>query len=138
MANQMAEQGKEITIFGSDGMDSGDFTVPGSIIAGFAPDIAGVESSQGILDGFLAEYPETNTFGPPVYAAAVVILEAVSRVCEAGETPDRANVQAEVANTDQANSILGSPISFTDEGDLVEGTFFLFEIQDDGTKSLVS
>ena len=136
-ANQMAEQTKDAVIFGSDGMDSDDFTQAGSFIAAFAPDIAGIEGSQSILEGYLAEYESTNTFGPPVYAAAIVILEAISRVCEAGEVPDRANVQAEVRNTDQADSILGSPISFTDDGDLAEGKFFIFQIQEDGSKTLV-
>jgi branched-chain amino acid transport system substrate-binding protein len=137
LANQMAEQSKDIKIFGSDGMDSDDFTIAGSFVAGFAPDIAGVASSASVLEGFLAEYPDTNTFGPPTYAASRVILEAISRVCEAGDTPTRANVQAEVRNTDQAETILGSPISFDENGDLVEGTFFIFEIQEDGTKVLV-
>ena len=136
-ANQMAEQTKDAVIFGSDGMDSDDFTQAGSYIAAFAPDISGIEGSQSILEGYLAEYESTNTFGPPVYAAAIVILEAISRVCEAGEVPDRANVQAEVRNTDQADSILGSPISFTDDGDLAEGKFFIFQIQEDGSKTLV-
>lgn len=136
-ANQMAEQGKEAVIFGSDGMDSEDFTEPGSYVAAFAPDIAGIEGSQSILDGYLEQYEDTNTFGPPVYAAARVIFEAIDRVCQAGEVPDRANVQAEVRNTDQATSILGSPISFTEDGDLAEGRFFIFQIQEDGTKTLV-
>jgi branched-chain amino acid transport system substrate-binding protein len=136
-ANQMAEQSKSATIFGSDGMDSDDFTTAGSYIAAFAPDISAIEGSVSILEGYLAQYDDTNTFGPPVYAAARVILEAVARVCEAGEVPDRANVQAEVRNTDQADSILGSPISFTEDGDLAEGTFFIFQIQEDGSKTLV-
>lgn len=136
-ANQMAEQGKEAVIFGSDGMDSEDFTEPGSYVAAFAPDIAAVEGSQSILEGYLEQYEDTNTFGPPVYAAARVIFEAIDRVCQAGETPDRANVQAEVRNTDQATSVLGSPISFTEDGDLAEGQFFIFQIQEDGTKTLV-
>jgi branched-chain amino acid transport system substrate-binding protein len=136
-ANQMAEQGKEAVIFGSDGMDSEDSTEAGSYIAAFAPDIAAIEGSQSILEGYLAEYDDTNTFGPPVYAAALVIFEAIARVCEAGEVPDRANVQAEVRNTDQAETILGSPISFNEDGDLVEGTFFIFQIQEDGSKTLV-
>jgi branched-chain amino acid transport system substrate-binding protein len=136
-SNQMQEQSKTATIFGSDGMDSDDFTTSGSFIAAFAPDIAAIPGSVSILDGFLAEYPDTNTFGPPVYAAARVILEAIARVCEAGEVPDRANVQTEVRATDQADSILGSPISFTADGDLAEGAFFIFQIQDDGTKTLV-
>lgn len=136
-ANQMAEQSRSATIFGSDGMDSDDFTAAGSYIAAFAPDISAIEGSQSILEGYLAQYDDTNTFGPPVYAAARVILEAVARVCEAGEVPDRGNVQAEVRNTDLADSILGSPISFTEDGDLAEGTFFIFQIQEDGSKTLV-
>lgn len=136
-ANQMAEQGKEAVIFGSDGMDSEDFTEPGSYIAAFAPDISAVEGSESILAGYLEEYESTNTFGPPVYAAARVIFEAIDRVCQAGEVPDRANVQAEVRNTDQPTSILGSPISFTEDGDLAEGRFFIFQIQEDGSKTLV-
>ncbi len=136
-SNQMSEQSKTATIFGSDGMDSEDFTTAGSFIAAFAPDISAIPGSATILEGYLAEYENTNTFGPPVYAAVRVILEAVARVCEAGEVPDRANVQAEVRNTDQADSILGSPISFTEDGDLAEGQFFIFEIQEDGSKTLV-
>lgn len=137
LANQMAEQGKEAVIFGSDGMDSDDFTQAGSYIAAFAPDIAAIEGSVSILEGYLEQYENTNTFGPPVWAAARVIFEAIDRVCQTGQTPDRANVQAEVRNTDQETSILGSPISFTEDGDLVEGTFFIFQIQEDGSKTLV-
>ena len=136
-ANQMTEQGKDITIFGSDGMDSDDFSEAGSFIAAFAPDISGIPGSVSLLEGFLALYPDTNTFGPPVFAAAQVIIEGAYRVCLAGDTPDRANVQAEIRNTDLADSILGSPISFSADGDLAEGQFFIFEIQADGTKTLV-
>jgi branched-chain amino acid transport system substrate-binding protein len=137
LSNQMVEQGKNITIVGSDGMDSGDFTTSGSIILGFAIDIATLPGSADLLAGFLDQYPETNTFGPPVFAAVQVIYEAISRVCAAGEVPDRANVQAEVKKTDLATSILGSPVSFKDNGNLAEGQFFLFQIQDDGSKTLL-
>lgn len=136
-ANQMTEQGKEAVIFGSDGMDSGDFTAPGSYVATFAPDISAVEGSEDLLAGYLEQYEDTNTFGPPVYAAARVIFEAIDRVCQTGATPDRANVQAEVQNTDQADSILGSPISFNEDGDLAEGRFFIFQIQEDGSKVIL-
>ena len=137
LSNQMAEQSKDIVIIGSDGMDSGDFTTEGSFIFGFAVDIATVPGSADLLAGFLAQYPDTNTFGPPVFAAVQVIYDAIGRVCTAGEVPDRANVQAEVKNTDLADSILGSPISFEANGDLTVGEFFAFEIQEDGTKTLV-
>jgi ABC-type branched-subunit amino acid transport system substrate-binding protein len=66
-----------------------------------------------------------------------LIFEAIDRVCQTGATPDRASVQAEIASTDQADSILGSPISFTEDGDLAEGRFFIFQIEEDGSKTLV-
>ncbi|MDH3538708.1 MAG: branched-chain amino acid ABC transporter substrate-binding protein [Acidimicrobiia bacterium] len=137
LSNQMVEQGKNAVIVGSDGMDSGDFTTPGSYVAGFAIDIATLPASAEVLAGFLAQYPDTNTFGPPVYVAAQVIYDAIVRVCAAGEVPDRANVQAEVRKTDLAETILGSPVSFKANGDLEVGQFFLFQIQDDGSKTLL-
>ena len=94
------------------------------------------EVASDLLEGFLAEYPETNTFGPPVFAAIMVELEAIDTVCLAGEVPTRENVLAAIKATDQASSILGQPISFTEDGDLVGGKFFIFEIQEDGTKVL--
>ena len=137
LGNQLAEQTKAILIFGSDGMDSGDFTIPGSVIANFAPDISILPDKADILEGYLAEYPDTNTFGPPTFAAVHVIAEAYSRVCNADGEISRAAVLAEVQATDQADSIVGSPINFDENGDLVGGKFFLAEIQDDGSKTPV-
>lgn len=134
LGNQLVEQGKDIPIFGSDGMDSGDFTIEGSVIAAFAPDIAFVDEAVDLLAGFLDEYPETNTFGPPVFAAVTIIAEAFSKVCQADGEITRGAVLAEVKATNQPSSILGQPISFTADGDLVGGSFFFFEIQEDGSK----
>jgi branched-chain amino acid transport system substrate-binding protein len=135
LGNQLAEQGKDIPIFGSDGMDSGDFTIAGSVIANFAPDISILTDKADLLEGYLAEYPDTNTFGPPTFAAVTVIAEAYSRVCNADGEITRGAVLAEVKATDQADSIVGSPINFDENGDLLGGKFFLAEIQDDGSKA---
>ncbi|MDH3606433.1 MAG: branched-chain amino acid ABC transporter substrate-binding protein [Acidimicrobiia bacterium] len=132
IANQMQEQGKDITIVGSDGLDSGDFVVPGALIVKFAGDISVIPESADLLAGFLAEYPETNTFGPPVFVATQALLEAVDRVCAAGEVPNRANVQAEVRNTNLAQTILGTPVSFNSDGDLADGRFYIFQTDADG------
>lgn len=134
-ANQMNEQGKTATIFGSDGMDdSENFVEPGSFVAGFAPDIAGIEGSQDLLAGFLAEYPATNTFGPPVYVAAQVLIESIYDLCLEGAELTRANVQAKVRDYSADTSILGSPVSFQANGDLDGGKFFFFEVQEDGSR----
>jgi branched-chain amino acid transport system substrate-binding protein len=137
LANQLVEQGKEIPILGSDGMDSGDFTIAGSIIAGFATDIAEIPESVSLLEGFLEQYPETNTFGPPVFAAVTTELEAIDALCQAGTDLTRENVLGAMKVINRPASILGTPISFLPSGDLVGGTFFFFEIQEDGTKTLL-
>jgi branched-chain amino acid transport system substrate-binding protein len=137
LANQLAEQGKDITIFGSDGMDSADFDVEGSLVATFAPDIAGIPASAELLAGFLAEFPETSTFGPPSFAATKVLLEAIDRVCQVSETPARASVLAEVGNTNQSDTILGTPLSFDADGEVDGGAYFIQEIQSDGSYLLV-
>ena len=136
LGDQMAEQGKDIPIFGSDGMDSDEFTIPGSVIAAFAPNIADIPESVELLEGFLAEYPTTNSFGPPTFAAVMVELEAIDALCQAGDDLTRENVLTAVKATNQSSSILGQPISFTEDGDLVGGKFFISEIQEDGSKVL--
>jgi branched-chain amino acid transport system substrate-binding protein len=136
LGDQMAEQGKDIPIFGSDGMDSDEFTIPGSVVAAFAPNIADIPESVELLEGFLAEYPATNSFGPPTFAAVMVELEAIDALCQAGDDLTRENVLTAVKATNQSSSILGQPISFTEDGDLVGGKFFISEIQEDGSKVL--
>jgi len=135
--NQMAEQGKDIPIFGSDGMESDDFTIAGSIIAAFAGDIAGIPDSVPLLEGFLEQYPETNTFGPPVFAAVTTELVAIDVLCQAGTDLTRENVLGAIQAINRPTSILGQGISFAPSGDLIGGTFFFFEIQEDGTKTLL-
>jgi branched-chain amino acid transport system substrate-binding protein len=135
--NQMAEQGKDIPIFGSDGMNSDDFTIAGSIVAAFAGDIAGIPDSVPLLEGFLEQYPETNTFGPPTFAAVTTELQAIDVLCQSGNDLTRENVLGAIQAINRPTSILGQAISFAPSGDLIGGRFFFFEIQEDGTKTAV-
>ncbi len=137
LGDQLAEQGKDIPILGSDGVDSDDFSIAGSIIAGFATDIATIPGSVSLLEGFLEQYPDTNTFGPPVFAAVTTELEAIDALCQAGTDLTRENVLGAIQAINRPDSILGHAISFAPSGDLIGGTFFFFEIQEDGTKTLL-
>ena len=57
-----------------------------------------------------------------------MIDEAIASVCKSGQTPSRANVLAAIKKTNEPTSILGQPIKFDSNGDLVDGKFFLFKI----------
>jgi branched-chain amino acid transport system substrate-binding protein len=48
-AEQMKEQGKTAKIFGSDGLDSGDFTITGAYVSSFARDIHGLPGTKAVI-----------------------------------------------------------------------------------------
>jgi branched-chain amino acid transport system substrate-binding protein len=138
--NQLAEQGKDVPIFGSDGLFSpDDFKVAGSYVSSFAPDITGLDDPaiQDMVAAFEDEYGDFGTFGPPTFAATTVVMEAAAAACEGGEEPTREAVLEQMDQTDLPESILGQPIAFTENGDIQDATFFIFQVQDDGSYQLV-
>jgi branched-chain amino acid transport system substrate-binding protein len=134
----MAQEHKKAVIFGTDGLYSpGTFTISGSYVSSFGPDIHGIPADSGIIAAAKAKHYSFGTFGPPVYAAQHVVDEAIASVCMGGHTPTRANVLAAIKATNESTSILGQPIKFTSQGDLVNGKFFLFKIDSTGNYHLI-
>ena len=134
----LAQEHKNALIFGTDGLFSpGTFTISGSYVSSFGPDITAIPADSAIAAAAKAKYGTFGTFGPPVYAATHVVDEAIASVCKSGQTPSRANVLAAIKNTNEATSILGQPIKFDSHGDVVNGKFFLFKIDSSGKYVLV-
>jgi len=134
----LAQQKKKAVIFGTDGLFSpGTFSINGSYVSSFGPDITGIAADKAIAAAALAKFGKFGTFGPPVFAAQHVIDEAIASVCKSGQTPSRANVLAAIKNTNEATTILGQPIKFTSSGDVVNGKFFLFKIDSTGKYNLI-
>jgi hypothetical protein len=138
LGRDLAQQNKTAVIFGTDGLFSpGTFTITGSYVSSFGPDINGIAADASIAAAAKAKYGSFGTFGPPVFAATHVLDEAIASVCKAGHTPTRANVLAAVKATNEPTSILGQPIKFTSGGELVNGKFFLFKIDSAGNYNLI-
>jgi branched-chain amino acid transport system substrate-binding protein len=138
--NQMAEQGKEAVIFGSDGLFSpDDFSIAGSYVSSFAPDITGLDDPaiQELVAAYEEEYGDFGTFGPPTYAATRVVMSAAYQACQDGEEPSRDVVLENVGETNFPESILGQPIVFDENGDIQDATFFIFQVAEDGSYELV-
>lgn len=134
----LAQEHKTAVIFGTDGLFSpGTFTISGSYVSSFGPDITAIPADAAIAQAAQAKYGSFGTFGPPVFAATHVIDEAIASVCKAGQTPSRANVLAAIKQTNEPTSILGQPISFDSHGDIVNGKFFLFKINSTGKYQLI-
>jgi branched-chain amino acid transport system substrate-binding protein len=129
----LKEQKKNAVIFGTDGLYSPDqFKIPGSYVSAFAPDITSIDSDADIVSKAKSKFGSFGTFGPPVYAATHVVDEAIAAVCKNGDTPSRSNVLEQIKKTDQPDSILGQPIKFTPQGDLVGAKFFTFKLDAKG------
>ena len=134
----MAQEHKTAVIFGTDGLFSpGTFTISGSYVSSFGPDITAIPADAAIAQAAQSKYGSFGTFGPPVFAATHVIDEAIASVCKAGQSPTRANVLAAIKQTNEPTSILGQPISFNSSGDLNNGKFFLFKISSTGKYQLI-
>jgi branched-chain amino acid transport system substrate-binding protein len=134
----LAQQHKKVTIFGTDGLQSSSFTIPGSYVSAFGPDITAIPADASIVTQAKTAYPQFGTFGPPVYAATHVVDQAIASVCKSGQTPSRSNVLAAMKATDEPTSILGQPIKFDSHGDLVNAKWFLFHISGSGKYVLVT
>ena len=127
---QLKEQGKDAVIFGSDGLFSpDDFTIDGSFVSSFAPDITSIESSAELVEAYTAEYGDFGTFGPPTYAAANVILTAMNDLCGDGEELTRAAIVEQVGETSIDESILGGSLAFDENGDPEGAEFYIFTIE---------
>jgi branched-chain amino acid transport system substrate-binding protein len=134
----LAQQHKKAVIFGTDGLfSSSKFTISGSYVSSFGPDITAIAADSAIVQAAKAKYGAFGTFGPPVFAATHVIDEAIASVCKSGQTPSRSNVLAAIKKTNEPTSILGQPIAFDSHGDLVNGKFFLFKIDSAGKYQLI-
>jgi branched-chain amino acid transport system substrate-binding protein len=134
----LAQQKKKAVIFGTDGLFSpGTFTINGSYVSSFGPDITAIPADAAIVAAAKAKFGSFGTFGPPVFAATHVIDQAIAAVCKSGQTPSRSNVLAAIKNTNEATTILGQPIKFTSSGDVINGKFFLFKINSAGKYQLI-
>jgi branched-chain amino acid transport system substrate-binding protein len=134
----LAQEHKKAVIFGTDGLFSpGTFTISGSYVSSFGPDITAIPADASLVATEKAAHGSFGTFGPPVFASEHVIDEAIASVCKAGQTPSRSNVLAAIKQTNESASILGEPISFDSHGDNSHGKFFLFKIDSAGKYQLI-
>jgi branched-chain amino acid transport system substrate-binding protein len=138
-AQQLLEQGKKAKVFGGDGAASADqFKVPGSLVSVFSPDISTIPYDKPVIAGWQKDNPKLNLgpFGPAQYLSVQVALNAVKRACDIGkgQITDRRVVARNVKRIFIKNSILGGSFRFsTKSNDPLNGGFYIFEIQKDGS-----
>ena len=131
---QMKEQGKSAVIFGSDGLDSGDFKIQGSYVSAFAPDIRGIKGNAAFIKAYGKKF--VSNFGPPVYVATQAAILAIQKACADGNAT-RAEVQKQLRQTLIPKTVLGGNLQFTAKGDVKGAKFYIFKLGSGGKKTLV-
>jgi branched-chain amino acid transport system substrate-binding protein len=129
-AQQAKAQSKTALIFGSDGtFDSKNFTA-GNYVSFFAPDVTTIAADKAIVAAFNKKYPGgTSPFGAPNYVLAQMYAQAATAACKTGGNKiSRTSLRKAFAKAKVPNSLLGTPISFTANGDLAGAKFHIFKI----------
>ena len=130
---QLKAQGKQTVIFGGDGLDSGDFRIPGSYVAAFAPDVRGVAGNEAFVREYGARF--VSNFGPPAYVATQAAITAIMKACADGEAT-RAEVLKQLRATRIPKIVLGGGLEFTARGDREDARFSIFKVGARGKKTL--
>jgi branched-chain amino acid transport system substrate-binding protein len=134
LGQQLRRRGIDAVLVGSDALDSGDFTVAGSYVTSFAPDVRAIAGNAGFLAGYGARF--VSKFGPAAYVATQAAIAAVRRACADGSA-SRAEVERELRATLIRRTVLGRSLRFTRNGDAKGARFSIFRIDADGRKVMV-
>jgi len=128
---QLKGAGKNITLFGSDGLfDPATWKITGSYDSFFP-----VDTNNPVVKAYAAAHGgDGEYFGAPSYAATQVVVGAITRACKDGKAT-RAEVRSQIAKTNipAPLSVLGFRIVFQKNGELRYGRFGIFQIQSDGS-----
>jgi branched-chain amino acid transport system substrate-binding protein len=80
-----------VPIFGTDGLFSpATFTIAGSYVSSFGPDIIAIPADAAIARAALQNYGSFGTWGPPTFAATHVVDEAIASGLGARRSPNSA------------------------------------------------
>jgi branched-chain amino acid transport system substrate-binding protein len=131
---ELKQQHRSAVIFGSDGLDSGDFRVAGSYVTAFAPDIRAIKGNGPFIEGYGRRF--LSNFGPPVYVATQAAIAAIRKACSDGAAT-RAEVQKHLKATFIRQIVLGGSLRFTGHGDRKGAKFSVFKLGNAGKRGLV-
>jgi branched-chain amino acid transport system substrate-binding protein len=138
----LREQGKQAVVFGTDGTIDPAFKFPGSYVSNFAPDINLVPGKKALVAAWKKANPGRtfSSFGPPAYGATQVIMQAAKQACIKNKgTITRQDVLRNIKSVKIDDWILGGGFAFSKKtNDPLNGSFWLFQIQSDGSQKQIA
>src|SRR5262249_24683255 len=118
------------------------FTIAGSYVSNFAPDITGIPADAAIVAGWQKDNPGkvVGSFGPPSYGAVQILLEGIKKACIQGQgsIQQRHDVIRHMKKSRITKFLLGGTFRFsTKTNDPLNAKFYIFQIQSNGKYKLV-
>jgi ABC-type branched-subunit amino acid transport system substrate-binding protein len=137
-AQQLKARGYQGEFMGTDGtFDSSNFKFPGAYISSFSLDIHDVPVAKPFVAQFEKKYGKTISFGAPSFVAVQAMAMGISAACANGKI-SRPEVRKEIGKVKMSATILGKPVAFDKNGDVVGGVgFSIFKIGNDGSYNIV-
>jgi branched-chain amino acid transport system substrate-binding protein len=127
---QLRAAGKTATLFGSDGLfDPDNFKIAGSYISFFP-----ISAKSPIITAYRRSHGQKpDFFGAPTYEAVHVLAQAIQNACK-DKRVTRAEVRAQLRRVSfgAKATVLGIPISFDKNGDIVRRKFGIYRIGPNG------
>jgi len=133
IAQAMREAGLDLPLVGHTGWAYAPFAAAaeGAYVLSPAPAV----TDPALVQRYTEQHGPFGVVGPLAYAATMVELEAVQRATESGQLTTTA-VRDEIANTSQGNNILGMPIAFKADGNLIDAGFYLLQVENGAFKTV--
>lgn len=126
IAQALREAGLDTPLVGHAGWADAPFAAAAEGAYALSP--APAVTDPALAQRYTGQHGSFGVEGPLAYAATMVAVEAIQRAAEAGNLTPQA-VRDEIANTNQASSILGRPIAFDAGGNLKEAQFYLLQVE---------
>ena len=126
IVNAVRDSGKFPAIVAGDSMFSlTEFNVPGAYVSSFAPDVSITPQGKDTIKLYGQIFDDLAPYGGPAYVAMEVVLTAARKTCVNGSTT-RAKVTKALPDVRLDSSILGQPLAFDANHDVVDGVFWVY------------
>ncbi len=139
LAKQKRSLGVRATQVGGDGLydvrgfiQGAEGATEGAYVSFIGPDIQSVPQAKEFVTAYKSRFgSDPGTFAAQTYVALNILLEGIKKAGLQDGKVDRKAVLEAVHGTKDYQSILGIPITFTQEGNLAGGTIFMFQVKGD-------
>jgi len=128
LANQLRAAGKYPALIGGDSLFVGAFSSPGAYVSTYAPDASQTSEGRETMHLYQSIFGTFETYGGPAYVAMQVVLTAALTACHADGDVSRAAVTKALPDVHFESKILGSPVAFDANHELIDAVVHIYQV----------